>query len=116
MEDLKNNTEVEVEVEIELPYTIPLKKPISIRSRVNGEVVKTIDSITFQNDLTAKMVGHFRPAKDGTMPMSDFYPVISQMTGELPATVDKLSFPDVQEAIGVVSYFLADGQSTGDSL
>lgn len=115
--DQNNNNEenVDVEVEIELPYTMPLHKPIEILNRATGKAAKTIDSLVFKNDLTAKMVGHIRVSKDGTMSMADFYPIISQMTGELPQTIDKLSFADVQAGIEVVSHFLNDGPNTGDS-
>lgn len=114
MKDLEENTEVEVE--IELPYTLELKKPIELINRANGKTAKTITEVTFQNDLTADMIGHFRPTQEGSMPMKDFYPVISQMTGELERTVGKFGFADIQAAIEVVSHFLADGQSTGDNL
>jgi len=99
-----------------LPYTLDLIHPIRTFN-TSGDVVQEIKAITFQNRITAKTMAKFPTGGTEYLLMEHFFPIISQMTGELMGTVEKLDYADdLQPAIEVVSSFLAGGSRTiGDS-
>lgn len=86
----------------EAPLTIPLKRPVTLGSRTVTEL-----------QIRRVIAKHFYSLPAITRPtMGDFLDVGGLMTGETPATINKLSVEDAAELIRVVQGFLSAFQET----
>ena len=95
----------------EIPYTFTLSSPIKTFNKEGDEVVDArVEKITFSNPLNAGMMANIPAGENVEITMGHFYPIISKMTGQPVATINKLGVSDLMHAVEVVGYFLEPGQ------
>lgn len=85
----------------ELPFVVKLVSPIQLTEKV------TLTELVFSNQITASMLEHLPVDEKGfKLKMGHFFPIIGGMTGQPLVVVRKLSSPDLNKAMDVVSLFM----------
>mgnify|MGYP000439307420 CR=1 FL=1 len=100
-----------------IPHKMELKEPIRTFNTEGDEIESArVEKLVFSNPLNAGMIASIPAGENADLSIGSFYPIISKMTGQTMANINKLGVTDVMEAIEVVSYFLEPGPTTGGTL
>lgn len=100
-----------------IPHSQPLADPIKTFNTEGDEVTSArIEKLVFSNPLNAGMIANIPAGENTDITLGHFYPIISKMTGQPVATINKLGVPDLMKAVEVVGYFLEGGPTTGATL
>lgn len=86
----------------EIPYVLELKRPIKVSEKITRE------SITFKREADVGMMKHLplNSTSADAVKIGHALPIISAMTGEPSAVIEKLSHPDFVRCIRVLESFL----------
>lgn len=93
---------------INLPYDVILTTPVEYGS-------ETTKKITFKNRLQAYMMKDIPMSQKMELTPGALYPVIAEMTGEFIEVIEKMDWCDALTCINVVTSFLGNGPTAGNT-